>query len=195
MGKMTLHDEGGNRLYLSQDERTAFLETAKLQLPEVRTLAETLVYTGCRISEALELVPKRVQLKVGRIVFRSLKKRGRVHYREIPVPSDYLDTLNVVHNIRKHQQSQGKESISLWPWQRMQAYKHIKRVMKEAGIPDGKRQSPKGLRHAFGVTAIGKGVPLNILQKWLGHSSMETTAIYADAVGKEENEIALKMWN
>ena len=88
-----------------------------------------------------------------------------------------------------------KSNISLWPWQRTQAYNHIKRIMKEAGIPQGKHQSPKGLRHAFGVNAIVKGIPLNILQKWMGHSSMETTAIYADAVGREESEIALKMWD
>ena len=192
---MQLYDSKSNRLYLTQDERTAFLETAKKQTREVRTLAETLAYTGCRISEALQLTPMRVQLDDGRIAFKSLKKRGRVHVREIPVPPEYLDTLNVVHNIRENQNNASRAKLTLWPWQRMQAYNHIKRVMREAGIPQGKHQTPKGLRHAFGVHAIRNGVPLNILQKWLGHSTMETTAIYANAVGREENEIALKMWN
>ena len=99
MGKMQIHDKNGDRLYLTQDEREAFLKTARIQTPEIRTLAETLAYTGCRLSEALELVPKRVQLDNGRSVFQSLKKRGRVHHREIPVPLEYLDTLNVVHHI------------------------------------------------------------------------------------------------
>jgi integrase len=33
-----------------------------------------------------------------------------------------------------------------------------------------------------------------MLRKWMGHSSIETTAIYANAVGKEEMEIAGRMW-
>lgn len=28
----------------------------------------------------------------------------------------------------------------------------------------------------------------------MGHASIETTAIYADAVGKEEQDIASRMW-
>ncbi len=31
--------------------------------------------------------------------------------------------------------------------------------------------------------------------KWLGHQSLETTAIYMDAVGDEEREIAARMWD
>ncbi|MDT8873452.1 hypothetical protein RAA17_25850 [Komagataeibacter rhaeticus] len=29
-------------------------------------------------------------------------------------------------------------------------------------------------------------MPLNMVQKWLGHAQLSTTAIYADAVGAEE---------
>jgi integrase len=43
----------------------------------------------------------------------------------------------------------------------------------------------RGLRHGFGVNATVNGVPLNALQKWLGHSNMKNTAIYADAVAEE----------
>ena len=38
------------------------------------------------------------------------------------------------------------------------------------------------------------GIPLNMLQKLLGHAQLSTTAIYADAVGKEEQDIARRMW-
>jgi site-specific recombinase XerD len=53
---------------------------------------------------------------------------------------------------------------------------------------------PKGLRHAFAIACLDKGLPLNMVQKWLGHSSIETTAIYANAVGKEERKLAAKLW-
>ena len=52
----------------------------------------------------------------------------------------------------------------------------------------------KGLRHGFGVTAVSKGIALNMVQKWLGHSQLTTTAIYANAVVEEEQSIASRMW-
>ena len=52
---------------------------------------------------------------------------------------------------------------------------------------------PKGLRHGFGVAAVSAGSPLNLVQKWLGHAQLTTTAIYADAVGEEEQSIAAQM--
>jgi integrase/recombinase XerD len=44
------------------------------------------------------------------------------------------------------------------------------------------------------VAAVSAGVPLNLVQKWLGHAQLTTTAIYADAVGEEEQNIAARMW-
>jgi integrase/recombinase XerD len=52
----------------------------------------------------------------------------------------------------------------------------------------------QGLRHGFGVAAVSAGIPLNLVQKWLGHAQLTTTAIYADAVGEEEQSIAARMW-
>ena len=66
--------------------------------------------------------------------------------------------------------------------------------MIEAGIPDAPQRCPKGLRHGFGINATVKGIPLHMLQKWMGHAQLSTTAIYADAVGKEEQDIAARMW-
>jgi site-specific recombinase XerD len=50
------------------------------------------------------------------------------------------------------------------------------------------------LRHGFGVTAVSAGIPLNLVQKWLGHAQLTTTAIYADAVGAGEKDIVRRMW-
>ncbi len=195
MSEMRLFDTKGNRLYLTMPERAAFLDAARAAPPEVRTLAETLAYTGCRLSEALELVPKRVQLDEGRIVFRSLKKRREDVYRAVPVPPEYLDTLNIVHRIRDAQKSKRRANEPLWTWTRQHASSEIvKRLMITAGIAEGAHRTAKGLRHAYGVNAISRKVPLNMLQKWMGHADIATTAIYADAIGEEEANIAAQMW-
>jgi len=52
----------------------------------------------------------------------------------------------------------------------------------------------KGLRHGFGVACIEKGVPLNLVQRWLGMRSFSTTATMPDAVGEEERGIAARLW-
>jgi integrase/recombinase XerD len=66
-------------------------------------------------------------------------------------------------------------------------------LQEEAGL-SGVKASPKGLRHGFGVAAVSAGIPLNLVQKWLGHAQLSTTAIYADTVGAEEKDIAQRMW-
>lgn len=77
---------------------------------------------------------------------------------------------------------------------RVRVWLIIKDVMIEAKIADGAYRSPKGLRHGFGVNAAVNGIPLHMLQRWMGHAQLSTTTIYADAIGKEEQDIAAKMW-
>jgi integrase/recombinase XerD len=53
---------------------------------------------------------------------------------------------------------------------------------------------PKGLRHAFGVKAFQSNIPPHLVQRWLGHASLRTTAIYGDVIGPDERLIAARMW-
>lgn len=74
------------------------------------------------------------------------------------------------------------------------AWKLVKPVMKEAGIASFLCK-PKALRHAFAIEAGQKGVPLNIVQRWFGQARIETTAVYASAIGDEERNLAKKTWS
>jgi len=65
--------------------------------------------------------------------------------------------------------------------------------MEKAGISGG-HATPKGLRHGFAVSAIQANIPLNIVQRWLGHADIKTTSIYANAVGPEERQLAARVW-
>ena len=81
------------------------------------------------------------------------------------------------------------------PWYapRKTVYTRVIEIMARAGSA-GPQASPKGLRHGFGVACIEKGIPRNLVQRWLGHAQLSTTAIYADAVGEEERHIAARLW-
>ncbi len=193
---MELFDTQGRRLYLTEEERTAFLEAAKDAPREVRTFCLVLAFTGCRISEALALTPKSFDFSGKAIVFETLKKRRKGVYRAVPVPAEALDTVHMAHGIRatgrRRKRAQGE--YRLWNWSRTTAFRRVKEVLEAAGIADGPHKCPKGLRHGYGVHAISSGVPLNMLSKWMGHASLEVTAIYANALGEEQHNIAARMW-
>jgi len=195
MSEMRLYDTDGRRLYLNAEERAAFLGAAATGVPKNRLFAETLHYTGCRLSEALARTPERIDLAEKRIILNSLKKRREDVYRSVPVPADFLTRLELTFGLRQAQKRPKKKAERLWTWSRVRGWQIIKGIMEAADIADGPHRTPKGLRHAYGINAIGKGVPLNILQKWLGHAQLTTTAIYANAGGKEETELAARMWD
>lgn len=192
VGGMQLFDPAGARKYLTVAERARFLKAAELAPREARTLCMTLAWSGCRLSEALALTADRVDLATGVLVFESLKKRRLGIYRAVPVPPALLEALDLVHGLRALQRKRGP-SVRLWPWSRMTGWRTVHAVMDEAGL-SGVAASPKGLRHAFGVAAVSNAIPLNLVQKWLGHAQLSTTAIYANASGDEEQNIARKMW-
>jgi len=126
--EMRLTDRSGNRLYLDAGERLAFLAAAREQEHKHRTFCETLFFTGCRLSEALEITPKRIEIRSRQIILRSLKKRRDDIYRSIPVPADYLDTLDMVHNIRQSRRRPKYKDVRLWSWCSVQAWRIVKGV-------------------------------------------------------------------
>jgi integrase/recombinase XerD len=44
------------------------------------------------------------------------------------------------------------------------------------------------------VHAASQGVPLNLIQRWMGHAQLTTTTIYLEAMGAEEKSFAARMW-
>lgn len=185
----------GERKYLNAEEIERFIQAAKQhEKAEYRTFCLVLCYTGCRISEALELTTESIDTAERLVVFRSLKKRSKEPvYRAVPVPDDLLDTLELVHSLKSAKKKKRGKPAKLWPFARTYAWRIIKDTMKAADI-EGIQATAKGLRHGFGVKAAQKVRNPRLLQKWLGHSSIETTMIYMDLVGAEEAQAARDMW-
>jgi len=113
----------------------------------------------------------------------------------VPVPPELLDVLDMASGVREIQDKGGiRLNAKLWHWSRMTAYRRVQEIIEAAGISHGPHACPKGLRHGFGVAAVNKGITLSMVQKWLGHAQLTTTATYANAVGEEEQSIAARMW-
>ena len=186
--EMQLYDRQTRRLYINEDERTRVLAVLPSRDRQTRLLCELLVFTGCRVSEILSLRSASVERSDGLIAVFTLKKRGVLHVRQIPIPDQLASEVHAF-SLSRNLGTNGR----LFPMHRMTAWRRIKMIMKEAGI-SGPQATPKGLRHGYGVHAIQSGIPLNLLQRWMGHTDISTTAIYANALGPEEREIATRMW-
>ena len=184
-GSMRLYSTGAQRLYLNKSERLAFKRTAGSSPPKLRFLCLMLLHTGCRLSEALNIKSADIQWNEGIVAIRSLKKRNQHHVRELPVPQEFLDKL------KRHLPKTGDQLI--WPQHRSTAWRQIKQVMALADII-GMHATPKGLRHSFGVHCAFSNIPMPLAQKWMGHATLSTTAIYYQIIGKEEREMAGRMW-
>jgi integrase/recombinase XerD len=184
----------GSRKYLTAEERAAFLDAAARFPREVQSFCHVLTYSGCRLAEALALTADRADLKANSLTFETLKKRKRGVFRSVPVPPDLITMLDFVHDLRRAQRRKDRgRGVYLWTWSAVTAWRKVKAVMDIAGV-QGYHASPKGLRHGFGVRAVQSGIPLNLVQRWMGHAQLSTTAIYAEAIGKEERDIAARMW-
>jgi len=189
----SLITKDGQRKYLNAEEREKFAEVARLQEREIMTFCLMLRESGVRISEALSLTVSSIDLSNKCVTVETIKKRQDGIFRQIPISDEFINTLNLVHEIRKKQKSKISHHSPLWSFTRRTGSRKIDKVMDDAGIT-GAMACPKGLRHAFGIHCVMNEIPLPTIQKWLGHSSMETTAIYLQVMGKEERELASRMW-
>jgi len=185
-----LYDREGRRKYLTTRERRAFLAAAAQMPPDVCAFAMVLAYSGARISEVLALAPSRIGWDACVVVIESLKKRQSGVFRAVPIPRKVL---RGVERVCPKGMDRRIIDERIWSWGRTMAWKHIKEIMRMAGI-NGPQATPKGLRHSLAVTSLQAGVPINLVKRWLGHARLSTTEIYADAIGPEEQTIAAKLW-
>lgn len=189
---MSLHGSAGDRKYLNAAERQRFLDALNRLEPGTRLFGQLVAWTGCRLSEALALTARSFDLDRGVVAIPTLKRRRAGIVREVPIPPDVLKELEQHFGLRVRQRMPETGGRRLWRFKRTTAWRRIKSAMRAAGI-SGACAAPKGLRHGFGVMAF-QLVPPHLVQRWLGHASLKTTAIYGDVSGPEERIFADRLW-
>ena len=151
---MSIYDEKGNRKYVTSAEREQFIIASEQESPEKRVLCRILHDTGCRLTEALELTPSRINIEDCSIVFRTLKQgatdktgaKKKPKYREISVSKELIDQLDLKFDVRLNQRKSREKDKAPWNISRTTAWRTVKRVMNRAGIA-GAQATTKGLRH------------------------------------------------
>ncbi|MFP3257115.1 MAG: site-specific integrase [Candidatus Nanopusillus acidilobi] len=140
-----------------------------------------LLRTGARIDEALMVRPIDINIELNTITLITLKKKEKEVKRIIPLHPDLKTDIMqyyLEYNINK------KSEERLFNMTRQSVDLFFKKMQKDLGF---KIHAHK-FRHTFAIKAILSGVPINILQKWLSHSSIFITSIYTDVTGMDTSQ-------
>ena len=70
------------------------------------------------------------------------------------------------------------------PWSPAAARNHLRRIATKAGVR--RRFAPHQLRHAHAVEMAHERVPLNVIQRQLGHVNLGITSVYLDGIDTAE---------
>ncbi|BFN12539.1 tyrosine-type recombinase/integrase [Marinobacter sp. RI1] len=157
---------------LTRQEVALILEA--IQNPKHRALLSVTYGCGLRVSEAVTLQVKNIDGE-RRLLHVQNGKGGKD--RMVPLTGMLLDVLRAYWCL-------GRPTLWLFPSERLvgqpvtvttaqRVYRHAKHrsgVKKYGGI--------HGLRHAYATHQLEQGLPLNELQKYLGHSELRTTERY-----------------
>ena len=96
---------------------------------------------------------------------------------EVPVPADLLESLADLASFHaKDRDCPMLEMSRQWVGEAM------KRATVEAKIDSG-RSHTHAFRHAYGRNCVLRGVPLPVMQQWLGHQSLADTQRYVELSG------------
>lgn len=147
-----------------------------------KALFESMYYSGMRISEALQLRVDHVEK--GARVIEDIKGKGG-KYRDIYMKTELITTLRAYLRVRQIPFSHAANEITCLfttergPLSRQTAHTLMKKYAKAAGIEESKAHV-HNLRHLFGLRLADKGVPIQDIAKYMGHTSIEVTKIYLE---------------
>lgn len=146
-----------------------------------RLVIQLLYSSGLRLQELIDLKRKDIDVENNLIAVRQGKgKKDRI---TIMAESLKLDLLRYYGGY-----STGSEFLLSGRGAKY-SKKSVQKVVESAGKLIGKRVTPHMLRHSFATHLLESGVDLRIIQKLLGHSSVNTTQIYTHVATKDLTRI------
>jgi site-specific recombinase XerD len=140
----------------------------------------TVVYAcGLRLGEALRLTV--ADIDSDRRLLHIRQGKGAKD-RYVPLPEMVLPLLRQQWRRHRHKtflfpsRHQGLPHSATKPMNPSSVQKAFKAALKSSGI--AKKATVHTLRHSWATHLLEAGVNLRLIQQWLGHKSLRTTAIY-----------------
>lgn len=166
--------------FWSEEEVRQLVAACRPWLADVVTVG---AYTGLRITSLLGLTWEDVDFTKGTVHVRAgASKSGRAY--DAPMLGPAREAL-------ERRRGGSKKNPLVFPGPKREhripsasTYRAIKRAVKRAGVTDHGRFNHV-LRHSFATWAVNRGVPLAVVSRWLGHSSITMTLRYTHADSRE----------
>ena len=176
------HDRGDFEAMVKRAELGLYHQTTRVKERNV-ALILALGYTGMRKSELLNLRVDDIDFS-RRLIF--IKQGKNMKDRTIPMAERL-----VVHLHKRCDGKQHKDKVfdRLNP---RSVYRIVISLAKSCGIED---LHPHSLRHYFATRLIEEGVDLVTAAQLLGHSDLNTTALYRDVVPRHLFDAVLRLDN
>lgn len=183
--------EPTSRTYLTPEEleKIENITFSKKNLDYVKDMYLFSVYTGLRFSDVKRVKSSDIQDIEGKKYLVITMKKTKEPLR---LPISQLFNGKSIDIIKKH--SSEKNGVIFNKYDNEEANRILKSVADHAGI-SGKNLTFHTARHTTATYLIYKGVPLAVVQKILGHTSISTTQIYAKVMDMTtENELKKILW-
>jgi len=159
---------------LSRDEEQKLIRQAYREKGSNGLLLKTLFLTGARVSEFVALKVEDLFFDEQMILIEK-GKGGKSRY--VPVLPELAQELKTHLGSRRTGYIFESNRHTKFTARRIQQI--VKDTAERAGIK--KKVHPHLLRHTVATLLLEKGMPLEQIQKFLGHSKIETTQIYAES--------------
>lgn len=152
----------------------------------LRALIAVLWRSGLRISEALALAESDLEPSRGALLVRHGKGGKR---REVGMDEWGWEQLQPWLKLRVELPIGPLFCVISGPtvgapWAASAARTQMRRLAARAGVR--RRFAPHQLRHAHAVEMAREGVPLNVIQRQLGHANLGITSIYLQGIDSSE---------
>lgn len=172
-----------------------------------RALVRLLADLGLRVGEALALDVNALSHNQGRPTLRYVAKGNRLRERPLTPAAqaaveEYLAARAQAAGVPRPRltgpllATSGRDGRQVAVGGRMDepaAFRLIRRLARQAGLPTADRLSPHSLRHAFATNARELGVPLEDVQDAMGHADARTTRRYDRARHALHRDPALRL--
>jgi integrase/recombinase XerD len=158
---------------LSRDEERRLIVHAYRMKGTRGLLIKTLFQTGARVSEFVNITVEEFFFDEQMLLIAKAKG-GKSRY--VPILPELAQELRT--HLADRTAGYLFETIHSTSYSPRRIQQIIKETAAEAKIT--KRVYPHLLRHSVATTLLERGMPLEQIQKFLGHSKLETTQIYAE---------------
>lgn len=166
---------------LTREQAKALLAAAAADSPRSHALVSVLMFTGIRVSEALNATTADYGHDSGHRTLTVRRKGGKA--AKVAVPAPAVEALNAYLGTTGADLVTGTGgSLPLFTtttgktWNRSEVFRTIQRLAHKAGIEG--QISPHSLRHTFATIALDSGTALHDLQDSMGHADPRTTRRY-----------------